>query len=137
MNNKPIKFTNKSPLFALTRKVGSDILYQTIELLIKYGTKINFHRDDYLYRYYGNDSIFQFRNEYDYKIFELLVNNGMNINDANIITKMSETSMLTMLTYKGGGKLISNIELNTKECELWLTNKIINLIDKHTKLAEW
>jgi len=133
-HNKKLKYKNQSPLFALTRKTGTNMLFKTIELLINSGAKINFYRDEYLYRYHGIDYIYQFRNQYDYNIFELLVKNGMNINDANIICRV-DGKPLTMLTYMGGGDLINNIEVNTKESELWLINKIINLINDHTKLS--
>ncbi len=66
------KMINTSPLYALTRHIGNDSLYQTIVSLIMYGGKINFDITEFLYRYI-------FNNYYDYEIFKLLVENGLDI----------------------------------------------------------
>lgn len=65
-------YQQSTPLFAMTRQVGSYETYQTIELLIWYGAIVGFKFNNFI-------NYFQFHNMYDLHILNLLVHNGLDV----------------------------------------------------------
>lgn len=67
-----IYYRNITPLFAMTRHIGSYANYQTIESLFRYGAVVDFKFNIYI-------SFHRFHNKYDLDILKLLVNNDLDI----------------------------------------------------------